>query len=406
MNLSPFQRCCLSAVSTLLAVLLLPGCEHAPGKDTAKAKSDPEVYFSKPNHEVITDFEDFTGRAEAEKTVEITARVTGYLKKILFKDGDEVEADAPLFEIDARPYKAIVDRTEALLAQSEARVQRAEADFNRIRNLINRGAASREELELSTDTLAESRAAVGVAKADYDTASLDLKWTTVSSPISGRISRRMVDVGNLVKADSTLLTSVVAINNIYAYFDIDERTVLALSKLIQEERIPVLIALADQKGFNLRGTIDFSENRLDPSTGTLQLRAVIPNPKPYLMSPGLFLKIRLPIGQPHDGLTIAEEAVGTDQGQKFVYVINEKNEVARRAVKVGSLNKDRRVISEGLKDDDRVVVRGLQRIRPGIKVKPAPVEKLADRDNPPPDPARQSEKSVASAAPKPAAASN
>ena len=401
MNLSLFQRCCLSAATALLGVAIMPGCEHAPGKDTAKAKSDPEVYFSKPKHEVITDFEDFTGRAEAEKTVEITARVSGYLQKILFKDGDEVGAEAPLFEIDPRPYKAIVDRTEATLAQTEARVQRAEADFNRIRNLINRGAASREELELSTDTLAESRAAVGVAKADYDTASLNLKWTTVTSPIGGRISRRMVDVGNLVKADTTLLTSVVSINNIYAYFDIDERTVLALRKLLQETKIPVQIALADQKGYTLRGTVDFSENRLDPSTGTLQLRAVIPNPKPYMLSPGLFLKIRLPIGDPHDGLTIAEEAVGTDQGQKFVYVIDEQNKIARRAVKVGTLSKDRRVISEGLKDDDRVVVRGLQRIRPGIKVKPAPVEKLAERDNPP-----STEKSVASAASKPAVSSN
>ena len=414
MTLSQLKRCCLSALPALLFVLVAPGCDRAVNKEAAKAKQDPEVYFSKPKHEVITDFEDFTGRAEAEKTVEITTRVTGYLQKILFKDGDEVTADTPLFEIDPRPYKAIVDRTEATLAQTEARVKRAEADFNRIRNLFNRGAASREEIELSTDTLAESRAAVGVAKADYDTAALNLKWTTVTAPISGRISRRMVDVGNLVRADNTLLTSVVSIDNIYAYFDIDERTVLSLRKLIREGKmksrteaeVPVLVALADQQGFKLKGTIDFSENRLDPGTGTLQVRAVISNPKPQGLSPGLFLRIRLPIGDPHDGLTIAEEAVGTDQGQKFVYVIDDKDQVARRAVKVGSLNKDRRVIAEGLKEEDRVVVRGLQRIRPGIKVKPSPVEKLAERDNPAPTPAGEPSKSVASAATKPAPLSN
>ena len=145
MTLSQLKRCCLSALPALLFVLVAPGCDRAVNKEAAKAKQDPEVYFSKPKHEVITDFEDFTGRAEAEKTVEITSRVTGYLQKILFKDGDEVTADTPLFEIDPRPYKAIVDRTEATLAQTEARVKRAEADFNRIRNLFNRGAASRED---------------------------------------------------------------------------------------------------------------------------------------------------------------------------------------------------------------------------------------------------------------------
>jgi multidrug efflux system membrane fusion protein len=370
--------------AALLALAVAAGCGRQPPK--AAPTKPAEVLVERPVRDTIGDFEDFTGRTEAEKTVEIRARVTGYLQKIRFEDGAEVAADAPLFEIDARPYQAALDRAEAMLVQAQARQKRLEIEFVRKRALLNRGAISREEFDLAADEFAEARGAVGVAQADRDVAALNLAFTQVTAPIAGRISRRMVDVGNMVKADETPLTSIVAIDRMYAYFDIDERTLLRLRALVREGKmksraeaeVPILAALADVEDFPLRGTIDFSENRLDPNTGTLQVRAIIQNPKPYVLSPGMFLRVRLPIGPPHDALMVAEQAVGSDQGRKFLYVVNDKDEVIYRPVKVGALSDDgRRVIEEGLRPDERVVVSGLQRIRPGVKVVPKPAAQIA-----------------------------
>jgi multidrug efflux system membrane fusion protein len=374
-------------IAALLALAIVSGC----GRDQPKASptKPAEVLVDRPVRDTISDYEDFTGRTEAEKTVEVRARVTGYLQEIRFEDGAEVAADAPLFEIDPRPYRAALDRAESLLVQAQARQKRLEVEFGRKRSLLGRGAISREEFDLAADEFAEARGAVGVAQADRDMAALNLAFTHVTAPIAGRISRRMTDVGNMVKADETPLTSIVAIDRMYAYFDIDERTLLRLRRLVRagkmpsrtEAEVPVLAALADDPEFLLRGTIDFSENRLDPNTGTLQVRAIIQNPKPYVLSPGMFLRVRLPIGPPHDALMVAEGAVGTDQGRKFLYVVNDRDEVVYRPVTVGTLGDDgRRVIEEGLRPDERVVVSGLQRIRPGVKVVPKPAAQFATRD--------------------------
>src|SRR4051794_22347474 len=352
-----------AAIAALLVVAVAPasGC----GRDRPKAAParPAEVLVDRPVRDTISDHEDFTGRTEAEKTVEVRARVTGYLQKLRFEDGAEVAADAPLFEIDPRPYRAALDRSESQLAQAQARQKRLELEFGRKRSLLVRGAISREEFDLAADEVAEARAAIGIAQADRDVAALNLAFPQVTAPIAGRISRRMVDVGNLVKADETLLTSIVAIDRMYAYFDIDERTLLRLHRLVREGKmpsrteteVPVLAALADAEDFHLRGTIDFSENRLDPNTGTLQVRAVIQNSKPYVLSPGMFLRVRLPIGQPHDALMVAEQAIGSDQGRKFLYVVNDLDEVVYRPVTVGALSDGgRRVISEGIRPDERV----------------------------------------------------
>lgn len=383
----------LPAAGLLALAALLPGCVKEP-PGPAKAPP-PEVLVSTPVTGEITDFEDFTGRTQAVRTVEVRARVTGYLDKVNFKDGIEVEEGDLLFVIDPRPYRAELNRTEALLVQTEARTKRLEADFRRAKATFNRGAISREEFDAKASDYAEASAAVGSARANRDLAALNLDFTRVIAPISGRISRRMVDEGNLVQADVTALTSIVSVDPMYVYFDIDERTLLRIRRLIREGKVhsrteaevPVMAALADEEDFPHEGMIDFSDNQVDPSTGTLRVRAVIPNPangdgKARVLSPGLFIRVRLPIGNPRKALLVAEQAMGTDQGRKFVYVVNDQDEVTYRPVKTGTLDHGMRVIEEGLTLEDRVVVTGLQRIRPGAKVVPKSAKDIvrSDRD--------------------------
>jgi len=218
-----------------LACAGLVGCERAQPK-LAPAKP-PTVVDSLPVSDEITDYEDFTGRTDAVFSVEIRARVTGYLDKVHFADGSEVAEGAPLLEIDPRPYQAELDRTEATVVQSEAHLKRLEADNRRATSLFNRGAISREEYDRITGDYAEANAAVGISKANRDLARLNLGFTKVTAPIAGRLSRRMVDPGNLVKADETALTSIVSLDPIYVYFDIDERTLLRIRRLIREGKV-------------------------------------------------------------------------------------------------------------------------------------------------------------------------
>lgn len=364
----------------LLGCAALAGCERAQPR--LAAPKPQVVIFSQPVSDYVTDYEDFTGRTEAVFTVEIRARVSGYLDKVNFKDGDEVKEGDLLFEIDPRPYKAELNRMEASVAQSEARRKRLDADFRRASNLYNRGNVSREDFDKVAGDHSEAEAAVGVARAIFDLAKLNITFTRITAPISGRLSRRLVDPGNLVKADETSLTTIVSLDPLYVYFDVDERTMLRYRRLVNEGKVksrtvaevPILIGLSDEEGFPHKGVIDFSDNKVDPGTGTLRVRAKLDNPKPRVFSPGLFTRVRLPVGAPRKSLMIAEQAIGTDQGRKFLYLVNDKNEVVYRPVKVGKLDSGMRVIENGLAPGDRVVVTGLQRIRPGAKVDPKPEE--------------------------------
>ncbi|WP_422925894.1 efflux RND transporter periplasmic adaptor subunit [Singulisphaera sp. PoT] len=362
------------------------GCTQEPPK-IAPTKP-PVVLVSTPVTDEITEFEDFTGRTDAVFSVEVRARVTGYLEKVNFKDGAEVKEGDLLFEIDPRIYQAELDRAEATVLQAEARVKRLEADNRRANLLFNRGAISREEFERISSDFAEGNASVGIAKANRDLAKLNVGYTKVTAPISGRISRRLVDPGNLVQADSTALTTIVSLDPMYVYFDIDERTMLRFRRLIREGKIqsresgavvPIQAALSDEEGFPHEGTINFSDNRVDASTGTLRVRGSIDNHVPRVLSPGLFMRVRVPIGTPHYALMIAEQSLGTDQGRKFLYVVNDKNEVVYRPVKVGPLNEGLRVIEDGLKRGEKVIVSGLQRVKPGAKVEPKPAEAAKDK---------------------------
>jgi RND family efflux transporter MFP subunit len=382
----------LLAVSLLFA-LVVSGCGR-PQPPTA-SMGPQSVKVSLPVTSTITDYEDFTGRTEAIKMVEIRARVTGYQEKVLFKEGTEIKEGEPLFVIDPRTYQAQLNRTEAALRVAEAHLKRLELDYKRAFPLLPTHAISQEDYDKIAGDRDEAAATVKQAEAERDQAQLNLNWTTVTAPISGRISRQMADPGNLIKADDTMLTTIVSLDPIYAYFDVDERTNLKIKRLIssgkvksaRETNVPVMLGLSDEDAegatdaarFPHVGRVDFVDNREEATTGTLRLRGVFANPR-RLLSPGMFVRIRVPIGDPHQVILIPERALASDQGRKYVYVVDAKNMPTRCYVDVGASIKPEAsrdvlcVVDAGLKLDDRIVVDGLQRVRPGTEVVPEEIK--------------------------------
>jgi RND family efflux transporter MFP subunit len=338
----------------------------------------PEVVVALPTHEDITDHEDFTGQTDAVKSIEIRARVTGYLKTVHFQHGAEVEAGTPLFEIDPPYYQAEVDRAEGNVAQAEARLARLRLDFDRVEKLLPSMNISREQYDLVQGDLSEAQATLQASKAALKIARVNLGYCQINAPVAGRLSSAFIDPGNLAIGDETILTRIVTQDPMDVYFDVDERTMLRLRRLAQQgsassaqaANVPVLMGLADeQQTYPHQGTLNFEDNRLDPSTGTLRVRGVFPN-HDRLLSPGLFVRVRVPIGKPYRALLVPEPALGADQGQKFLYVVDDKDEVSYRRVQIGRLYGQLRVITEGISPGERIVVSGLQRVRPGIKVDP------------------------------------
>jgi RND family efflux transporter MFP subunit len=374
-------------VGAALLGALLTGCQPAAVKPPPKKPA--EVFVAPPTSETVTEYQEFTGRTAAVNTVEIRSRVSGYLDQVLFHDGAEVKPGELLCVIDDRSYKATAANAVAMVAEATARQGSLVNQDRRSRELRRTNAVSEEQYETIAFQRAEADAAVTAAQAQKQLADLNVTYTRVTAPLGGVISNRRVDPGNLVKADDTLLATIVSIDPIYAYFDVNERTVLRLRRLIQEGQIEsadeakvvVQVALPDEEGFRHRGTIDFLDNQIDPNSGTQRVRAVIANPD-RLLSPGLFVRLRFPVGPPHSALLVQEEALGTDQGQRFLYVVNEKDEVAYRRVQVGMLTHGNRVIESGLSPGERVVVNGLQRVRPGDKVTPKPAETGTAPDSP------------------------
>jgi RND family efflux transporter MFP subunit len=249
-------------------------------------------------------------------------------------------------------------------------------------------AISQEDYDKAEGDRNEAAAAVGVAEAARDVAQQNLDYTLITATISGRISQQMIDPGNMVKANDTVLTTIVSMDPMYAYFDIDERTLLQIRRLVRAGKVrsareggaKVCLGLADEGGFPHEGTINFIDNRVDIPTGTLRVRGLFPNPN-RMLSPGLFVRVQVPIGDPHQSLLVSERALGSDQGQKFLYVLNDKDEVVYRHVEVGTLNDGLRVIHSGVKPGERVILSGLQRVRPGIKVNAKNVA-MAGKDMP------------------------
>ncbi len=365
----------------LLSALFVCGCstEQAggpPGGGGPPPAKPPEVYFVTPTRDNLPDYEDCTGRTEAFKTVDVRARVTGYLDRWNFQPGKKVSKGDVLFEIDPRSYLAELARAEASVVQAEAHLTRLNADYQRAVNLFSTRAMGREDLDKISGDRAEAVAAVGIAKASRDLAKLNVDYTKVTASLDGIVSRTMVDPGNMVKADDTVLTTIVTEDPIYAYFDIDERNALRLSRQLAQGEMkypPVQMGLADEEPrFPHRGTIDFVDNRLDTNTGTWHMRCSFPNPT-GLLKPGLFVRIRFLYGELQKVIMIPEEAITADQDRKYVFVINDKDQIEHRQIKIGKIRNGLRAITEGLKGDERVVVKGVQRVRPGVTVvaKPA-----------------------------------
>jgi len=314
-----FTRGRAALILAVVCLGLVPaGCTTGKAKE-AEAKP-PEVYFEQPREQTVTEYQEFTGQTVAVETIEIRARVSGYLEKNLFKDGDLVAAGTPLFEIDDRPYRAEFDRTSATLAQAQAHLDRMKRQQERANKLFEKKAISQEDFDTAAFDRAEAEATLAAASASKETAELNLGFTRISSRINGRISRRMVDPGNLVQADTTPLTTIVSLDPIYAYFDVDERTLLRLRRTMEEEHteaaispeVPVEVTLADEESAPVWGKINFLDNQVDAGTGTLRARAVIQNPK-GMLSPGLFVRLRIPVGSPRKALVVHEEALQTDQ---------------------------------------------------------------------------------------------
>ena len=453
------------AAASLLAALLFAaaGCGHAP--PPLPPSGPPQVEVSLPVHQEIRDYEDFSGQTESVASIDIRARVTGYLSTVNFEHGAKVKKGDILFEVDPPYYEAELARTEGGVAQAESRLNRLKADYDRTVALHKQGVITEAQFDLATSDVTEAEGTLKSARALLKIAQVNLGYTKVKAPVSGRVSRPLIDPGNLVKADDTILTRVVAQDPMWVYFDLDERTMLRLRRLdIKDEAeaghnvittahaaapgvldtddpdaqphadaergkvspdgsapeasqgddaaadepavesdVPwngahpdvahnqaagqssgaapsaaaepteVLMGLADERGYTRRGELDFEDNRIDPSTGTLRVRAVFSNTD-RLLSPGLFVRIRIPVGDPYRALLVPEGALGTDQGQRFVYVVNDKNEVAYRRVTVGKLHEGLRVISAGLEPNERVVVTGLQRVVPGGRVEAKLIE--------------------------------
>ncbi|HLJ10047.1 MAG TPA: efflux RND transporter periplasmic adaptor subunit [Planctomycetaceae bacterium] len=364
-------------------IVVLSGCQKEKAKEP-EAKP-PEVFIEQPYEHLVTEKEEFTGMTMAVETIEIRARVSGYLDKNFFKDGDLVREGALLFQIDDRPYQADFDRTSATLAQAKAHLERLKRQEERAIQLQEKKAISQEAFDQTVFDRAEAEAALAAAVASRDMAELNLGFTKITSKITGRIGRRLVDPGNLVQADITPLTTVVSIDPIYAYFDVDERTLLRLRRTMEAEHtesalsshVPVEVTLADEDSAPVWGKINFLDNQVDANTGTLRARAVIDNPK-GMLSPGLFVRLRVPIGTPQKRLLVHEEALQNDQGQRFLWILNDEDVALSRQVKIGWLTDGKRVILDGLKPSDRVIVKGVQRVRRNKKVSPQPLDPVSN----------------------------
>jgi multidrug efflux system membrane fusion protein len=374
-------------LAALMAVLSAVGCHRA---SAGKMDKTVEVIVTTPVVAEVTDYQDFTGRMDAFKTVDIRPRVSGYIQEAPFKEGDLVNKGDLLFQIDPREYQANYNLAVANVktAKAEAALQINRED--RGRELVSKGAMGPEDYEQIRALRDKAIASIDSMVAARDRAKLYLDFTRVTAPLSGRISRRLVDPGNLVNADQTILTTIVTEDPMYAYFDVDERTYLDLaattkgpSAWFSALQFPVLMRLANENEFTTRGYVNFLDNRLNANTGTVRMRGVFDNPNRTLKS-GLFVRIRLPLGIPYKTLLVPEETILSDQDRKYVYVVKkakddkgqEMDKVEYRLVKLGQSIQGLRAIKEGLSENERVIVSGMQRARKDapvqVKLQPPP----------------------------------
>jgi len=366
---------------TVLAVAIGTAVLVSNGRGRTTAPQNPpppSVSVAPVEEKEVVEWDEFTGRTEAVETVEVRPRVSGHIQEVRFQSGALVKKGDVLFIIDPRWHQAEFKRREAELAQAKVRLENAEREAKRTTQLLTNRAISTEEAEARQARFQEANAGLLAAEAARDSAKLDLDFTDIRAPIDGRVSRALVTAGNYVSGlagGATLLTTIVTVDPIYVYADMDENSLLKFNSLARarqtssEDKIPVELQLADEGSFAQRGYIESFNNRLDPGTGSILLRAVFPNSDGRIV-PGLFARIRVPLSEKHPALLVEERAIGTDQGQKFVLALSSTNTVQYRPVKLGPVLEGKRIVRAGLQPGDQIVVNGLQRVRPGMPVTP------------------------------------
>jgi RND family efflux transporter MFP subunit len=378
-------------VTLLLGAGVLAGCRPAP---KASPPPPPPVTVAPVERQTIVEQDEFTGRLEPIHSVEVRPRVSGYLQRVCFQSGQLVEKGDVLFVIDPRWHQAAFDQRQAQLEQAKVRLDNARREAERTTQLLTNRAISVEEADARRSRYQEAKAAWLAAQAALDSAKLDLEYTQVRAPIDGRVSRALLTEGNYVSGlagGASLLTTIVSVDPVYAYADLDENSLLRFSALLQagtletnsEGKVPVEMELADETNFPHHGYIESLDNHIDADTGSILLRAVFPNPDGRLV-PGLFARLRVPLSAKYPAVLVEERAIGTDQAQKFVLTLTRSNTVAYQAVTLGPEIGGKRVVRAGLDGGEEIVVNGLQRVRPGMAVAPQPelarqVQGLAQR---------------------------
>src|SRR3954470_17940602 len=370
-----------------LAGLSLAALTLGRAKEPAAQPQLQAVTVANVAERQVAEWEEFTGRLQAVDQVEIRPRVSGYIKRVTFDEGQEVKKGEVLFEIDPRPYEAELARAEAQLEQARSAASLAKSEVQRASKLVEVQAISREEFDSRTSAEVQGGAQVRAAEAAVETARLNLEWTRVRSPIAGRVSNAAVTAGNLVQGgslDGTALTTVVSLDSMYLYFDSDEQTYLRYAGRAKNAgtnwrnaRLPVFLGLANESGYPHEGRLDFVDNQIDPRTGTIRTRAVFSN-RSRALTPGLFARVKLVGSEKTNALLVRDAAIGTDQDRKFVLIVGPGDTLVYRPVVPGRLSDGLRIITSGLAAGDRVVVNGLMRVRPGMKVAPTVTAMVPD----------------------------
>jgi len=374
--------------------MALAGCGSESGAPAQAQGAPPAlpVTVARPVVKDIVDWDVFTGRFEATNYVEVRARVNGYLDAVHFQDGALVNKGDLLFTIDPRPYRAALNEVEAQLRSGQTQVDFTRADFDRAQALIRNGNIAEQVVDQRRQQFLAAQASVEAARAAMEAARLNLEFTEIRAPVAGRISRKLVTEGNLITADATLLTTIVSFDPIYFYFDVDEQRFLAYQRLAQRksvaagamgaggEGVEIFVGLSDEKTIDRVGRLNFVDNQIDQASGTIRARATLENDDLFL-TPGLFGRIRIPASESYRAILVPDEALTADQERRLVSVVAEDGTVSSVEVRAGPLADGYRVIRSGLKGDEKIVIKGLQRARPGGKVAPEMAELPPSRDD-------------------------
>ncbi len=352
----------------------LVGCRQA---NQLVVPPPPQVTVAQPVERQVNDTIEFVATTQPTQAVELRSQVKGYLEKILFEDGSNVKTGDLLFVIEQAPYQLALDAANAALQKAAANQSLAESQYRRMEPLLKNGVVTQEELDVQAAQVATSKADVAAAQTAVGTAELNLSYTQIHAPINGRIGQHMVDIGNLVQAQETLLANIQRIDPIYAQFDLSENDLLRFMEMLRKHELPdpektpptLHLGLPNEQGFPHEGKLDYRDLKIDPSTGTARRRGIFPNPG-WQLIPGMFVKVAASIGSPLPRLLVEERAIGTDQRGDYLLVVNDKNVVEYRTVRLGIHVGDLRVIEVGVTKNDWIVVNGLQRARPGATVTP------------------------------------